>query len=82
MSVWECSCGDTVLGDYCEWCAVESRDRRVEMLTDLLRKYGGHLEAECRTAHDGSPCSCGWSDALVAGLGVDLHTVQPPPPKG
>ena len=82
MSAWECFCGDTVLGDYCEWCAVRSRDRRIEVLTELLRKYGGHVEAECRTAHDGSPCSCGWSAALTEEVGEGLHDVYPSFPSG
>ena len=30
-------------------------------------KYGGHVESECKTAHDGSVCTCGWQSAVVSG---------------
>ena len=66
-TIWTCHvCSREVLGSSC-YCSAsdEVRERRGhELAVQQLLRYGGHIESECRTAHDGSPCTCGWADVL------------------
>lgn len=60
---------DESVQDAREWLdamnkVVQQQASAQRLAAQQLLRYGGHIEAECKAAHDGSPCTCGWVDVL------------------